>query len=276
MFGLLIPPRREHDEIQRSTQRALVPTDGAQHSSTREQHRHTRVHARALLGWALLAVAVVALLSGCGTFSSAHVAVQEPTTMRPAPREALVVANAAPPSNGAIFQAASYRPLFEDRRARLPGDIITIQIAEKVSATQSATSTIDKTGKVTAGIAALPLVAANSFKNATANASSANNFNGKGETANSNLFTGTITATVIEVLANGNLVVSGEKQIGVNQAADTLRFSGVVDPATIQPGNTVSSTQVADVRLETRKRGAMGDAQQIGWLGRVFLNVLPF
>ena len=61
--------------------------------------------------------------------------------------------------------------------------------------------------------------------------------------------------TVIEVLPNGNLLVAGEKQIGINQGTEFIRFSGVVNPVTIQAGNTVSSTKVADARIEyTRQR----------------------
>jgi flagellar L-ring protein precursor FlgH len=81
---------------------------------------------------------------------------------------------------------------------------------------------------------------------------------------------------VIQVLANGNLVVSGEKQIGINQGTEYVRFSGVVNPATIMAGNVVSSTQVADARLQYRGTGVVDEAQTMGWLARFFLSVLPF
>jgi len=81
-------------------------------------------------------------------------------------------------------------------------------------------------------------------------ASTSNSFEGKGTAGNENQFAGTITVTVVEVLPNGNLVVSGEKQVGINQGVETLKFAGVVDPLTIMPGNTVSSTQVADARMQ--------------------------
>ena len=58
-----------------------------------------------------------------------------------------------------------------------------------------------------------------------------------------------------EVLPNGNLMVSGEKQIGINQGVEYMRFSGMVDPRAIQTGNTVPSTQVADARIEYRGNG---------------------
>jgi flagellar L-ring protein precursor FlgH len=178
-------------------------------------------------------------------------------------------------NNGAIFQAAQYRPLFEDHRARLVGDTLTVQIVEKVTASQKSTSKIDKTGEISAGVTALPGINPNSFGRASAAGNSSNAFEGKGSTENSNDFSGTITATVTGVLPNGHLLIAGEKQIGVNHNVDVLRFSGQVDPRAIQPGNTVPSAQIANVRIEHRGRGAQAEAQGIGWLARFFLNVLP-
>ena len=227
-------------------------------------------HLARLLLRGLAALALTAL-AACQTLNAPPpVDVAQPTTgVRPQPVAVPAV------HNGAIFQAAAYRPLFEDHRARLVGDTITVQIVEKVSASQKSTSSVDKSGKVDAGISALPFLSANSFARATASGSSSNTFAGKGSTENSNDFAGTITATVIDVLPNGHLVIAGEKQIGVNHNVDVLRFSGQVDPRTIQPGNTVASAQVANVRIENRGRGQQAEAQGIGWLARFFLNVLP-
>ncbi len=180
-----------------------------------------------------------------------------------------------PPANGSIYQAGSYRPLFEDHRARHIGDTLVVQIAEKVSASQKSTSSIDKSGTLSAGITALPGVKPAAFARASADANSANTFAGKGATESSNDFSGTITVIVRGVLPNGHLLIAGEKQIGVNTNVDVLRFSGQVDPRTIQAGNTVPSAQIANVRLEHRGRGAQAEAQAIGWLSRVFLSVLP-
>jgi flagellar L-ring protein precursor FlgH len=216
----------------------------------------------------LLAAALA--LAGCSTLNPRpEVDIAGPTYVAPQPVVAPVV------NNGAIFQSTQYRPLFEDHRARLVGDTITVQIVEKVSASQKSTSTIDKSGKLTAGVTALPGISPNSFGRATAAATSSNSFEGKGSTENTNDFSGTITAVVTGVLPNGHLLIAGEKQIGVNHNVDVLRFSGQVDPRAIQPGNSVASAQIANVRIEHRGRGAQADAQGIGWLGRFFLNVLP-
>ena len=219
--------------------------------------------------WRLAAGGALALLLGGCSFIGPRVEVAD--TRAPLP----VAAPAVPSSNGSIFQSATYRPLFEDHRARLVGDTLTIQIVEKVSATQKSTSTVDKTGTLSAAVTALPGVRPAAFARATADGRSNNTFEGKGTTENSNDFSGTITVVVRGVLPNGHLMIAGEKQIGVNQNVDVLRFSGQVDPRAIQTGNTVPSASIANVRLEQRGRGAQAEAQAVGWLSRIFLSVMP-
>jgi len=208
-------------------------------------------------------------LAGCAALSPPRVEVANT-----APVQAVPVIEPAP-SNGAIFQAGRYRPLFEDHRARLVGDTLTINIVEKVSATQSSTSSIDKGGSLEGSVSALPLINPKALARGSVAGSSSQTFAGKGATENTNDFSGTITVLVTGVLPNGHLMVAGEKQIGVNQNVDVLRFSGQVDPRAILPGNVVPSVQVANVRVEHRGRGAAAEANAIGWLGRVFLNVMP-
>lgn len=189
-----------------------------------------------------------------------------------APAAVAAVSSAAP---GSLFQPERYRPLFEDHRARGVGDTLLVQITEKVSAVQKSTSSLDKSGKLAGGITALPGISGNSFGRAAVGATGGDNFAGKGSTESSNDFSGSITASVVRVLPNGHLVVAGEKQIGVNAHVDVLRFSGQVDPRAIQPGNSVASTAMANVRVEQRGRGQQAEAQSIGWLGRYFLSLWP-
>ena len=187
----------------------------------------------------------------------------------------LPVPVAAKPATGSLFQTAGYRPAFEDRRARALGDTVTVQIVENVSASQKSTSTVNRNSSIDSNITALPFNSPEGLGKLGIGASSNNAFTGKGGTESANTFSGSITATVIEVLPNGHLVVSGEKQIGVNQNVDVLRFSGTVDPRLVQPGSIVSSTQVANVRVESRGRGAQGESQTVGWLSRFFLSFQP-
>ncbi|WP_199174201.1 flagellar basal body L-ring protein FlgH [Roseateles chitinivorans] len=220
-----------------------------------------------------LAVPAAALaLSACSTMYP-----QPRVDMQPAPVVKMPEPIPASANNGAIYQNANYRPLFEDHRARLVGDIVTVQIVERVSATQKSSSELDKNGAIGASVSAIPGIAANSFGGGRAEltGSSSNKSTGKGTNENTNDFSGTITAVVTGVLPNGHLLISGEKQVGVNSNVDVLRFYGQVDPQSIRQGNTVASTAIANVRVEQRGRGAVADAHGIGWLSRFFLNLSP-
>ncbi len=217
----------------------------------------------------LLAISMVAALAGCVT-TAPTTAIHQPMSQRPEARSVV------PTTNGAIFNVASSRPLFEDRRARFVGDTITISIAEKVQASKKSENKTTRSQDIDVSV---PTIAGLPFKGVqgtTLSASDTNNFSGKGENTSSNDFTGTITVTVIEVYPNGNLLVSGEKQIGLKEGEEFVRFSGVVNPNTISSANTVVSTQVADARIEYKANGFLDSAQVMGWLGRFFLTFLPF
>jgi flagellar L-ring protein precursor FlgH len=215
---------------------------------------------------------IVAILAGCAQVDAYRV---PPVDVAGEPPVVTGAAPATPAGNGAIYQAAAYRPLFEDHRARLPGDTLTVTIVEKVNASQKSTSSVDKGGTLSGSVTALPGISPKALARAGIEGTSSNTFGGKGATESSNDFSGTITVLVTAVLPNGHLRVQGEKQIGVNANVDVLRFSGQVDPRAIQPGNSVPSTQVANVRVEHRSRGQQADAQVMGLLSRFFLSVMP-
>ena len=253
--------------------------NGAQSRALR--HALTQRLAR-LLGLGLLAavlavlLAPLLLLGGCETLARLPpVDLVLPTAAMPLPLPLPVPTVAPTVRTGAIFQADRYRPLFEDHRARIVGDTLTVAIVEKVSAVQKSTSTLDRAGTMSADLTAAPLIKAAALARLSAAGTSANTFSGKGTTENSNDFSGTITATVVQVLPNGHLIVSAEKQIGVNANVDVLRFSGQVDPRAIAPGNTVQSSHIANVRIEQRGRGQQAEAQSMGWLARFFMSLMP-
>jgi flagellar L-ring protein FlgH len=216
----------------------------------------------------LLCLAVLGL-AGCVTTTPAT-SVHQPMTARP------VAAAPQPASNGGIFQAGGgYRPLFEDRRARTVGDTLTVNIVENTNADKKSASTANRSSDNNFSVSSVAGLPGKSFLNTNLGATSDFKFSGDGQITTNNVFTGTITVTVTDVLPNGNLLVSGEKQIGIRQGSEFIRFSGVVNPTTIA-SNSVNSVQVADARIEYRGNGQIDSTQSMGWLSRFFLNVLPF
>ena len=214
-------------------------------------------------------------LSMCGVLAACAInqpaIVHQPMTARPPPD-----APGKTQPAGSIYQQANFRPLFEDRRARFVGDTLTIFIAEKTAANKASGASAERTGAISASVPVVKGLPGKTFQGMELGASSSNKFDGKGQAAASNDFTGTLTVTVIEVLTNGNLLVSGEKQIAMSQGSEFIRFSGIVNPVTVSASNTVTSTQVADARIEYRANGYIDEAQTMGWLARFFNNVLPF
>ncbi len=221
-----------------------------------------------------IAILALSVLAGCAAPSTT---IKTPMTARPADRDALL------PHNGAIFQAGkNEHPVFEDRHPRNVGDILTINIVETINASQSDSNSASNTGTfnastptITSGATPKTLLSPLGISD-----SSAGSTNSKSANAGANTFTGTITVTVVEVLPNGNLLVGGEKLMAINQSNGYIRLSGVVDPVTITSstnGNTVQSTQVADVHIEYKDSDNNIDTSQImSKLGRAFLSMMPF
>lgn len=186
-------------------------------------------------------------------------------------------------SSGSIYQASQpssfgYQPMFEDRRPRNIGDVLTIVLQENVRASKSSSINAGRNGGVNLGVKTVPhfLDGLVGRGKVDTDISGSNDFKGSGGANAKNTFSGTITVTVQDVMINGNLKVIGEKQIAINQGTEFIRFSGVVNPRTISGNNTVISTQVADARIEYVGNGYIDEAQTMGWLQRLFFNLSPF
>ena len=196
---------------------------------------------------------------------------QQPVTARPQP----VPAEAR--TNGAIFQVASYHPLFEDRRPRNVGDTLDDQHQRENPGEQAGILKWFQDGRGRfidqRGCVGLPL---KMLQGLGVIADSSNEFDDAAKVNSGNTFSGNITVTVIEVLPNGNLVVAGEKQIALDKGTEYIRLSGVVQPDTILAGNNVSSSRVADARIEYRTSTKFDKAEMMNWMGRFFLSFIPF
>ncbi len=221
------------------------------------------------ISWSLL----LSVLAGCGTPPSTHIT--EPFSAIPTTYPLPPV-----PADGAIFQAnGSQHPLFEDMRARNVGDTLEVILQENSSALEKsgsdanhATTINSNTPSVTQAVTGAHLI-----DGLAAAGSNSNKLANTGDSSGSNILSGTITVTVVKVLPNGNLVISGQKIISINQVDEYIRLSGVINPVYVQPGDTVLSTQVADARIEYKGGNAnMDQAALMSMLNRFFLSSMPF
>lgn len=250
-----------------SSQYAAKLTHSWEH---RSRARPFPPHTAKQFDWLLLIALTLVVISvaACNTVPPTNV--HQPMSARPAARNEVLA------SNGSIFQAGTARTLFEDRRARYVGDTMTITIAETNSASTKSNTKINRSSSISANAGPIVGLPGKSLQGMQLTAGSANSLDGKGEAAANNVFTGTITVTVIEVLPNGNLLVSGEKQVAIGFGQEYIRLSGVINPFFINSANTISSSQVADARIEYKESGAISEAQIMGWMSRFFMNILPF
>lgn len=211
-------------------------------------------------------------LAGCNTDPPTRV--ELPTTTRPntAP---------APTADGSIYRAGGSRPLFEDRRARFVGDIVTVNLVENTSANRTSKESFDRNSSAAVNVQTPTVLGLNRSKTSqrldtSFSAESEISTDNQQNDGNTNTFRGSIAVTVIEVLPNGNLKVSGEKQVAINQGTEFVRLSGVINPINISATNTVNSTQMADARIESKQSQSIDTAQLMSMFARFFVTLVPF
>jgi Flagellar basal body L-ring protein len=225
-----------------------------------------------LMGCAALAV----LATGCASINPPPPVDVLPTTLPPV----ATMPRPAGPATGSLFHAASFRPAFEDQRARLIGDLVTITIKEEIDAKQNSTSNVGRSSNTEGRITALPLVssslAAKLAGKTAIGAGYENTFEGKGDTLAKNDSRATSPPSSPTCCPTGIWSLRAKKQVGVNRSVDVLRFSGIVDPRRLAPGSVIDSRYVANVRVISRGMGEQAEAQAMGWLARAFNTVTPF
>jgi len=212
----------------------------------------------------LLLLLVLSLLSGCSSLPQRDDG-NWAATLPPPPVP-------ADQSNGSIYQAGRDVALFEDVKARRVGDLLTVRLVEQTDASKTSNTSTTKTTDVE--IANPTLFGRPVTKNGTpllsGSLDSDQAFAGAGDSSQSNSLEGSITVTIAERLPNGYLVIRGEKWVSLNQGREFIRISGIVRPVDIGPDNTVLSAQVADARIAYGGKGALADANRMGFLARFF------
>ncbi len=189
-----------------------------------------------------------------------------------------------PTGDGSLYHDGYALSWFEDLRAHRVGDLLTVRLVErtqadkaaKTSAKKSTVQNIDNptllgmkpkfTGPQGLGAGDLSFAT-----------KSEHDFKGESASSQSNTLNGDITVTVVQVLGNGNLMVRGEKRLGINQGNEYIRLSGIVRPWDVSADNSVESTKIADPTITYVGDGAVADANAMGWLARFFISALmPF
>ena len=175
------------------------------------------------------------------------------------------------PANGPSIDWVSNLGL--DRRARAVNDLVTIRVVESIEGTGAADSALDKNSKAAAGVSQMfgaekALPSAIDPTNLVG-AASGTQFKGSGATSRSGTLSATITARVLEVLPNGDLVLEGAREIEINGDRQMVVLTGVARPRDVSDQNVVLSPSIGQLRIRYFGRGLMKDNLKPGWLVRV-------
>jgi len=217
---------------------------------------------------AWLLVWLLPLMNGC-------VEMGDVRPFQPLAPMGMVVAEPAPATRGAIYQEGAGLSLFADHKARNVGDILTINLLENTIAQSSADTTINKNSSI--DMSASSLLGYTEVDKLGVSVSGKRGFTGNGKSAQSNRLQGQITVSVVQRLPNGNLVVSGQKNLRLNRGNELVQIQGIVRPADIGADNTVKSSLVANAQIAYGGRGAIAQANAMGWLARFFnTRLMPY
>lgn len=154
-----------------------------------------------------------------------------------------------------------------------PGDIITIVISEKSNAQSRATTNTQKESTVEANSGPSIPVLKGVMNQIVGKAETSTEFDGQGSTTRSGNLTGTVTATVIEVLDNGNVLIEGSRSIRVNNETQLMRVRGIARSRDIDINNSISSQLLADAQIKFDGQGAIGRTNRPGFITRVFNTI---
>jgi flagellar L-ring protein precursor FlgH len=208
---------------------------------------------------------------------------QEQIINIPEPLEEIQTDATRTSSEGSLWPGEQHS-LYADHKARTTGDIVTITISEKASASKVASTDSDRNSSISASIPNLLGIEKSNMLAQNPNidiatlikADFANSFKGSGKTVRKEDLVASLTTQVIQVYPNGNLKIRGGKEVRVNDETQVIYLTGIVRPVDILANNTIDSKHVLNARISYTGKGAISDKQEPGWLTRLIDNVWPF
>jgi len=246
-------------------------------------------HARALLGTA----AVASLLTGCATISDRLKSLGQPPplssidnpTSKPGYKPVQMPMPTPQPvtyNPNSLWRNGS-RAFFNDQRAHIVGDILTVKVnfndtavfqdqTQLVRTTTEDTEITNFLGANTLGSSAAKAVLPGSVLTASGNTQ----MNGQGTINRQDQLVTNVAAVVTQVLPNGNMVIEGKQEVRLNNELRELIVAGVIRPEDIQSDNSIDLPKIAEARLAYGGRGTLTNIQQERWGQQAVDVILPF
>ncbi len=182
------------------------------------------------------------------------------------------------PSTGAIFAADNTDMWQARRREYRVGDVITVLLNESTQAARTLnneTSRESSNNAVPSGLTTQLdqlLPSTSGIKTDGARISN----KGKGVADQQASLTGSIAVTVVEVQANGNLVIRGEKKLALSEGGEVIQVAGIIRPDDVSAINTVQSRRLANAQITYKGSGDLANATRAGWGTSMLYKFWPF
>ncbi len=219
----------------------------------------------------LAMAAACTLLAACaGPMPLAHSPTFAP--VQPLPREV------SAPATGAIFAADNTDMWQAKRRTYRVGDIITVLLSESTQAARTLnneSSRESSTDAVPSGLSSA-LSGASPLLNGLKTDGAKTSNKGKGVADQQASLTGSIAVAVVEVQANGNLVIRGEKQLSLSEGGEVIQVAGIIRPDDVSAINTVQSRRLANAQIAYKGVGDLANATRAGWGTSALYKFWPF
>ena len=221
----------------------------------------------------LALVAIVYLLQGCAT---------EPVDMvlRPSPEFQPVYPLASDRqkvATGGIYSNRQSDAWFGRGRNYQVGDIITVLLNESTQAARTQNTDVSRETKNSLPSGMSTKVGSMSpFLNGIDLNNNNNSSKGAGKADQQASLSGSVAVTVIEILANGNLMIRGEKKLGLSEGTEVIQVSGVIRPEDVGPNSTVQSKRLANAQIAYRGSGDLANATKAGWGTSLMHKYWPF
>jgi flagellar L-ring protein FlgH len=156
--------------------------------------------------------------------------------------------------------SGAFTDMVADYKARRIDDVVTLIVFENTTAQSTGDVNTQRATSTTAAITALPGKLKTSGVSPLFGANSSNQLAGKGETSAGSNVTTTLSARVIALLPNGDMVVEAQRRVDINSQHETMVVRGVLRPGDVGPDNTAPSTALANLEIELKGKGVVSDS----------------
>ncbi len=178
-----------------------------------------------------------------------------------------------------LWETRDYRmanPL-NDLKARQVGDILTVLINENTDVANTDSRSLSKeANSKAAGNFSYDSGGSTGSGTGSFDTQAGRSFSGDSNFSSAREFSDRFSVVVVDVLPNGNLVVSGKRTMIVEGDTRELSISGIVRDLDIRTDNSVLSNSIANLQMQFMGDGAESKFAHQGWLGKQINKLWPF